>query len=452
MILSVDCGSTNLKAALYDGPLVKRAASQVPVEYSRRDSVHAEFDADLFWQSFFRLLNDLLIQAACPLSAITGVTMGSQAQSFCLLDDRDRPLLPFISWMDVRAGEESAALAARFGSDFHRHCSFSTPLPALQISKLLWVRAHCPDLWGRARRLVTVPGFLFLKLAGMNILDINHAAMNGLYSLATGTWRPEMLRFCGVEESWLPDLAAAGEIRRGRLTVDGQSREGVQLTAAGNDHTAGALGNGCRTGEVMVTFGTALVAYHRCGEEAGPYHAGGCWGPYPTGGFYELAVANDGCSALDWARDVLLPGRPVSAFDELAASAPPGSGGLLFRPGKARTADAWNGAGLRAEQARAVLEGILFGLRTLVFRDMGVKTLSSVCVLGGGAKSGIWMQMAADILGCPVRRGGGDSLLGAAALAAGRAGELETRPGTEWKPDKNRSGFYRNLIGRLGGV
>jgi sugar (pentulose or hexulose) kinase len=44
------------------------------------------------------------------------------------------------------------------------------------------------------------------------------------------------------------------------------------------------------------------------------------------------------------------------------------------------------------------------------------------------------MQMAADTLGCPVRVGQGDSLLGAAALAAGSASELVTKDGDIFLP------------------
>ena len=60
MILSIDCGSTNLKAALYDHGLRSLASASVPLEYGRRDAVHAEFEADRLWASFRRLVHDLL--------------------------------------------------------------------------------------------------------------------------------------------------------------------------------------------------------------------------------------------------------------------------------------------------------------------------------------------------------------------------------------------------------
>lgn len=448
MILSIDCGSTNLKAALFDKELRPVAQHGVPLNYCRRDAVYVEFDAEALWVSFQRLLRELLSKGGVSLAALTHVTMGSQAQSFCLLDERDKPLIPFISWMDIRAADESRELVNAFGSDFHRHCSFSTPLPSIQIVKMLWVKRHFPDLWARSRRLVSMPGFLFLKLSGLNIIDTNLAAMSGLYSQALDAWWPDSLSRAGVPPSWMPELKPAGTHWTGTISLDGVSADGVGLVPAGNDHTAGALGNGCRPGEVIVTFGTALVAYSRCGVEPGPFHAGGCWGPYPLGGYYELASSAYGCSALDWAREVLLPGRPAAEFDALALTAKPGCGGVRFDPKLARTDSAWTGKGSPADRARAVLEGILFRLRQMLARDIQAPRDRQVCALGGGSKSDIWMRMAADVLGCTVRRGAGDSLLGAAALAAGRAESLERVHDRALAPDPAAAAWYDDLIGR----
>jgi xylulokinase len=318
------------------------------------------------------------------------------------------------------------------------------------VAKMLWVNRRMPDAWARARRLVSMPGYLFLKLTGQNILDSNLAAMSGLYSLDRNGWWSEALERDGIPAGWLPEVKPAGPQGAARLTWNGRETGPVILVSAGNDHTAGAVGNGCRPGEVLVTFGTALVAYSRCGTSPGPYHPGGCWGPYPLGGYYELASSGHGCSALDWARDVLLPGRPASEFDALALTAPPGCNGVRFYPERSRTASAWTGTGAPADQARAVLEGIVFRLRRMLKTDIQPPRDRQVCALGGGSRSRPWMQLAADILGCTVRRGTGDSLLGAAALAAGKAEALESIHDQVLTPNPAAADWYDDLIGRRG--
>jgi xylulokinase len=125
--------------------------------------------------------------------------------------------------------------------------------------------------------------------------------------------------------------------------------------------------------------------------------------------------------ALDWARNELLPGGSVQDFDALAASAEPGSGGVEFHPGRLRTAQAWKGAGSPAQRARSVLEGIGFTVKRLVEDGLQARSnLSLVQVLGGGRKSAVWLEILAGIFNCPMRPAQGDSLLGAAAMAARR--------------------------------
>lgn len=51
--------------------------------------------------------------------------------------------------------------------------------------------------------------------------------------------------------------------------------------------------------------------------------------------------------------------------------------------------------------ARAVLEGVAFGLRDSMelMRSAGLGEIKQVCVSGGGAKSSLWLQILADVLG-----------------------------------------------------
>jgi xylulokinase len=120
-----------------------------------------------------------------------------------------------------------------------------------------------------------------------------------------------------------------------------------------------------------------------------------------------------------------------------AALAPPGSEGALFLPTlSGATAPRWNdrmrgsfaGLGLhhdRGHLARAILEGCAFALRDIVdrFEDMGLGG-DELRVVGGGARSALWLQIKADVTGHPVRAVQGDhaTSAGAAMLAGVAAG------------------------------
>ena len=189
----------------------------------------------------------------------------------------------------------------------------------------------------------------------------------------------------------------------------------LQVISAGNDQTAGAFGNGCRSGKIVLTLGTALVLYRYAGENPGPFRDAGCWGPYPGGGFYELAACDEGCAALDWAVEQMMPGEEARFF-QIASTAP--AGAVLFFPQRMHCADAWQGTGDSASLARAVLEGICFRARQMIQQELELALDNSpVCVVGGGSQSALWLEILANVLDSPVMRGEGDILLGAAMIA-----------------------------------
>jgi xylulokinase len=207
--------------------------------------------------------------------------------------------------------------------------------------------------------------------------------------------------------------------------ANGAFRPGIKVTFAGNDQTAGAFGNGCDQGGMVITLGTALVVYRHAGSQPGPYNPGGCWGPYPGGSYYELGTIDQGCQALDWARQRLSPALTATEVDAAAQRVMATSRqGLapLFVPARIAAGEPWLGpCGDIDLQAYAVLEGIAFALRRLVEVNLhSAQRAQTITAIGGGSRSDVWLELIAAVLGTPVVRGTGDALLGAAAMALGR--------------------------------
>jgi xylulokinase len=126
-----------------------------------------------------------------------------------------------------------------------------------------------------------------------------------------------------------------------------------------------------------------------------------------------MGVMLAAAGSLRWYRDTLAPGV---AYDDLLAPAAeigPGSEGLIFLPyltGE-RTPHpdplargAFVGLTVRHTQphlTRALLEGVAFGLRDSfeLMKNVGLSKTLQVRVSGGGARSPIWRQILADVLG-----------------------------------------------------
>src|SRR5690606_33790701 len=101
-----------------------------------------------------------------------------------------------------------------------------------------------------------------------------------------------------------------------------------------------------------------------------------------------------------------------------AATAPPGSNGVLFLPwvdgALAPVADANVRGGFvnmslqttREDLARAVLEGVAYSFRWLreSSERFAKRPITHFYFYGGGALSEVWSQINADVLGAPVHQ------------------------------------------------
>jgi len=154
-------------------------------------------------------------------------------------------------------------------------------------------------------------------------------------------------------------------------------------------------------------------------------------------------------------------------LNELAATAPPGSDGLVWLPclmgamAPEWNADAracWYGltpAHGRAHLLRALLEGSAYALRDVLeaMRGAGVEPERIVCV-AGGARSELWRQIRADVTGVPVGVAADveTTARGAAMLAASGAGlhasvadasaAMSREGGEPLLPDPERQALY----------
>src|SRR5262249_30624646 len=139
--------------------------------------------------------------------------------------------------------------------------------------------------------------------------------------------------------------------------------------------------------------------------------------------------------SLAWLRDIV--GADYGALDTEASRWEPGVEGLLFAPYLAgeRTPHvdpdargAFTGLSSRHDRgalARAVMEGVAFGLRDSLelLPDVGVEA-SAGRISGGGARSDLWVRIVTSALRLPIERMQLEegAAYGAALLAGVRAG------------------------------
>jgi xylulokinase len=131
------------------------------------------------------------------------------------------------------------------------------------------------------------------------------------------------------------------------------------------------------------------------------------------GRWHFMGVMLSAAGSLQWYRDTLAPDVSFDTLVNEASDIKAGSEGLFFLPyltGE-RTPypdplvrAAWVGLTVRhtrAHMTRAVLEGVAYGIKDSfrLILQAGLGSIEQVRISGGGAKSVLWRQIMADVLG-----------------------------------------------------
>jgi xylulokinase len=278
------------------------------------------------------------------------------------------------------------------------------------------LRAHEPDVFARVRKVVMPKDWVGYRLTGELATDVSDASGTLAFDPAARAWSREMLDAMGIDGALFPE-ARESIVPLGVLASEAARRAGMPagtiVVRGGADNAAAAVGLGVvREGRAMASIGTSGVvlahtdALHT--DDALRLHAFSASVPDAS---YSMGVMLSAGGALRWYRDTMCPGSANRSYEELtalAALAKPGAGGVVFLPYLMGERTPHNDASARAafvgmsastseaDLARAVLEGVAFGLAdSLALMHTRPTELRAT---GGGARSAVWRQLIADVL------------------------------------------------------
>ncbi|HEX2270959.1 MAG TPA: xylulokinase [Pyrinomonadaceae bacterium] len=415
-LLGIDVSTTGVKALLIDenGEIV--ASSTTPLHLSTPKPLWSEQHPHDWWQAAVTSIKHVLSETDAADVAAIGLT--GQMHGLVLLDEGGEVLRPAILWNDQRCGDQCDEIRASLGKERLIRISGNDALTGFTAPKILWVRQHEREIYDRARHVLLPKDYLRYKLTHEYAMDKADGSGTLLFDLERRDWSNETLAAANISADWLPRTFEGPEVT-GRVTHEAAEatglRAGTPVVAGGGDQAAQAVGVGAiRPGVLAVTLGTSGVVFAATEspliEPKGRLHA---FCHAVPGRWHLMGVMLSAAGSLQWYRDTL---APQVSFEELlneAEAVTPGSDGLLFLPylcGE-RTPHpdplargAWVGLTMRHSRehlTRAVIEGISFGLKDIfsLLQSAGAGEVAQVRVSGGGAKSVMWRQILADILG-----------------------------------------------------
>ena len=456
-LIGVDLGTSATKAAMYhrDGRLIAEAVQEVPVYYPRPGVVEQENND--FYTSAAHTVRRCIESSGIDPRQVAAIAFDSQMAGVGSVDEDYRPATRFDSWLDMRCQPYIEWMSREAGDQVTRLSG--CPPTCDHGPKMLWWKNEQPEKYRRVAKFLMPAAYVAGRMAGLKgelaYIDYTFIHFSGFSDAQNGRWSEELCRTFNFDMDKLPRIIAPwdviGEVSE-EAARDFGLAAGTIIAAGAGDTAANALGAGIvQPGMVFDVAGTAAVLAG-CTDAfvADVKHRAllnmrsvipGLWNP--------LAYIAGGGIALRWFRDYFYNtarGASIPAegdlYDEMTAwalKAPAGADGLFFSPhlggricpSSPTMRGAWVGFSWAHTQAhffRAVLESVAYEyayyLRILSDLLPGLR-LTEARAVGGGARSRVWNQIKADVLGVSYQRLDGNEFgTWGSALIAGKAAGL----------------------------
>ena len=433
MYLGIDLGTSAVKAVLTDENSVVVAEASEPLAISRPRPLWSEQNAPDFWTAVCAVLDRFKRDHSAALAKVQGIGLSGQMHGAVLLDEADVPVRPVILWNDGRSGSECAELA----QDFPHLANITgvMAMPGFTGPKLLWLKTHEPEAFARVRTILLPKDYLRLKLTGVKATEMSDAAGTWWLDEARRTWSEAALAATGVTVAHMPALLE-GNALSGTLLPELAARWGmgkVGVAGGAGDAAAGAIGLGAISdGDAFLSLGTSGQLFVATNSyRPAPSTLIHAFAHAVPGTWLQMAAMLNGASPLAWGAH-LMGTDPQTLVDEAQAQfkAPAHEIFLPYLSGERTPHNNPDAKGVffgmtgdtsRARLGQAILEGVAYSFADAQAAVLAAgTTITEAGVIGGGAKSGFWMQILSNVLNIPlIRYVGADKgpAFGAARLA-----------------------------------
>lgn len=418
LLLGIDLGTSAVKAVLLNSDGVV-AHGGLPYESLTPREGWVEQLPQTWLDTTLQVARQLLQQVPQSAKLIQAIGFSGQMHGAVVLDAAHHPLRPAIIWADQRSQPQVAEIYEKWGQEEVVRLTGNPLFPGFMLPTLLWLRENEPALWSQTRFALLPKDYLRFCFTGHIDSEPSDASSTSLFDLQAFNWSIKVLDKVNLDRRILPSIRRSSDISgllRAEMAELLGLQAGIPVVCGGSDQACQALGNGViAPGQLSSTIGTG-------GQLFAPVSS-----PVPdpqqrlhlfchimeNAWHLEAATLAAGLS-FRWLRDILGNVSYQELADQ-AQSVEPGAEGLFFAPYLIGERTPYMDPALRAgftglsirhqrrHLARAVMEGVVFSLRTGLdlIREQGVH-VDQIVAAGGATKHPLWLQLQADIFNLPV--------------------------------------------------
>ena len=487
-IIAIDSGTQSVRAVLFDRSGTVLAIEQAHYEpYFSLQPGWAEQNTEDYWIKLCIVCRRLMSKIDIERREIAGIGLTSQRSTIIPMDKDGNPLRPGIIWLDQRTVDDVPPL--------NKAITLVTNLIGLneairysqKHSKFLWIKKHEPEIYRKTHKFVQASGFFVRKLTGE--FHDSYGMMAGIwpFDYKALNWYGGIFGFIydafGIRPEHCVELYSPDKIL-GRITEEA-SREtglpqGLPVVVGAGDKQCELLGAGAIDPSVaVISFGTGTamevitrkyISDSQLRFFTWPAAVPDAWDieMFISRGFWMVTWFKQEFGHREAIEAEKRGVAPEVVLDEVIRDIPPGSMGLMLQPywspmvNNKYAKGAIIGFGdihTRAHIYRAIFEGLCFELRRMqeiVQKKTGIP-IKEIRVGGGGSRSDVVVQIAADMFNLPVSRMETSeiSALGAAidaAVGTGMHASIEdavavmVRKGKTFQPNQKHHRIYTNLF------
>jgi xylulokinase len=494
-VLAVDIGTGGPKVGLVSLDGVVAWSQFIPVATDHLPGGGVSQDAELWWRLIVEAARGGIGSGAVSSEQIVAVSCTGQWASTVPVDADGHPVGACVMWMDTRGGAHTrraigGPVAGYSPVSITRWIRRTGGAPskagADPIGHILHLEHDQPEVAAAARWYLEPVDYLSMRFTG--VAAASHASMAGAWltdnrRLDLLDYDPVLVRAAGVPADKLPPLVATGSVI-GEVLPEVAAEiglpPGVKVVTGTPDLHSAAVGAGAAA-DYQTHLAISTTSWISCPVPVKKTDAIRQIATVPglTPDHYLIANNHEtGGACLQWLADnVLSPADGLSGsraleYDQLtalAATAPAGSGDVLFTPwlaGERSPVDdhaargGFHNLSLATTQAhlvRAVLEGVAYNSRWLfeAVEEFAGRRLEPIRIIGGGANSDLWCQIHADVLDRTVEQVADPTfanLRGAALFAGIALGAIETgqvsklvKVKATYSPDDRHRAVYNRL-------
>ncbi|MBR4761926.1 MAG: hypothetical protein IK086_04760 [Clostridia bacterium] len=417
LFIGIDIGTQGTKTVLCDIKGKVFDEEFCPSNLIRPDSQTVYEQPQEILDSVIKTVRAITERQTKASESIAAICLDAQMAGIMAVDKDFNAVTPLDSWLDSRCRNYTAiikeqagdaAIMSSGGQIIHSHAS-----------KILWWKNEHPDTYKKICKFIQPNGYVAGKLCGIKaqdaFMDYTFLHFNVFSDNANLRFNKALLSEFGVDEDKMPGIVSP-EYTVGEVTPEFARAMGlpggVKVVAGCGDTAASSLGAGItKAGLAYDVAGTASV-FACCTDKFAPdtenrtllFGRSVC-----EGLFLPLSYISGGGLCLKWFSDIT--GKSLKELDGDAEKTdtnetvfiPHFSGRTLpLDDGVSGAFLGLNAAADKGIMFRSILESIAFEYKSyldILMRSGAIGKLDCVYGVGGGAKSAVFSQIKADVLG-----------------------------------------------------